>query len=1214
VVPEAVAEERLKHSRQKQGVNVAGKAVPEDGYLREWLVLGSFPGYPRDLMVKALIPEPRVLPSAGQKQSGAVWKALKSADRVVNLESLTRWWPQHSQCCGYAHVYVYSSQEAEGCLSLGSDDGAVLWFNGQRVFALGDPRGNQPDQDRIAVRVQKGWNRILAKILQYDGAWSFCLRLLDSRLQPLPLTYSLNDPLKGRWPARPQHALPLALLLQPPSPADCLEAKAGAPLGIGLLVQNMGEKALSGVKLDLHVAGARTRTLPLPELKPVASHALRFELPLELWAHSYAEPLRVKAHVKGKAISSEQSLKTGLGSAFVAAAREPLAGLLPAQKKLLEELRQEIGAASEVLDEMPDLAQGVAVLTLALLRKDLKGSQAALDLCAVLLQRAHQALGGQAVHLVGHAHIDMNWLWRWNETVQCCSDTFSQALRFMEEFPSFRFTQSQASVYAAMQEEEPELFKKIQAAVKSGHWNIVGGMWTEGDTNLPSGEATARSCLLAQRYFAQHFGKRATVGWLPDNFGHAAQLPQILRLSGMDAFYHSRTGPEPQLYWWEGLDGSRLLAKTGQGYNDAVSSNLRREPARLPQGVGEQMFVYGVGDHGGGPTRRDIEGARAMQGRKLFPQVRFSTADEYFKHVRPKSDGLHVQRGELGYIFEGCYTNIAAIKQGNRDLENALQSAEALAWAASQAGLAWPKAMLEEAWKVLVFNHFHDILPGSAIHPSNDDTRAFYARGLQLANQVRSKSLRYIGSQVGLEKGDGIPVVVFNPLAWERDEVAEAEVIVTERFHRFKVLDPQGREVNAQVVRTRDFGADYHVWVQFQARQVPGFGYQTYRFIPMNDGEPVQWIEWGEQKREPIPLPQAAKAPKSALQRQGFKIRNPFFEAVFDGQDGSIRSLKPLRGGKLGANVFAKGGGNKLGIHLEKPHPMSAWTLDPTAEGPFPVKSAKPVEILQEGPASITLCASLAYGRSELRLLTTVYADSPRIDCTLKADWLEKGTASEPGPMLRGLWHLASTPKALTSDVPYGVLDRDSGREVAAQRWVDVEVPGGGLALFNRGKYGHSLEKNTLRLSLLRSSYDPDAYPDLGHHEIQWALQCHGGDYQAARLPRLGYAYNVPLECFQARAQKGPLPQRHRFLTVDSHPAFVVTGLKQAEEGAGTVLRGYDSGGKGGFLELGHHAAAAQAVNILEEPLPDLLAEATGDRVRMEVKAWGIVSLRWVQR
>jgi alpha-mannosidase len=1181
------------------------KKFPADGYLREWLVLGSFPGFPKDLMVQALIPELSCLPAPGQKQSGLAWKALQAEDRIINLESLTRSWAHHSQCCAYAHAYVHSPSAGEALLSLGSDDGAVMWFNGERVFAFGGARGNTPDQDRVPVSLMAGWNRVLIKVLQYDGGWSFCLRLLDRFQQPVKgLAYSLKDPLKGRWPKPDKSKLPLAFILQPPLPSECAQLLPGQSLKLELQVQNMGAAPLKGVALELRAEGMPAKALALPPLAPLAGHAFRLEMPGHVWARSYSTPLKLKASLKGKAMSLEQELKTRLGSAFSAAAGMPHAYLRPAEAAKLQALRAEIALAPEILEESAALEAAVSRLCLGLLKAEAGLARPALEAASALLTQIQAGLKGQSVLLVGHAHIDMNWLWRWDETVQCCADTFSQALRFMGEFPQFRFTQSQAACYEAMQNEEPEIFAGIRKAVKAGKWNVVGGMWVEGDTNLCSGEAIARSCLLAQNYFGAQLGVRARVGWLPDNFGHVAQLPQILRLAGMDSFYHSRTGPEPQLYWWEGLDGSRVLAKTGQGYNDAVSPALRRQPLGLPKQAPQQMFVYGVGDHGGGPTRRDIEGALAMQGRKLFPEIKFASADEYFERVRPQADGLHLQKGELGYIFEGCYTNIATLKQGNRDLENALQAAEALAFAAKSLGLAWPKATLAEAWKILAFNQFHDILPGSAIHPSNDDSRALYARGLQLARQVRSKSLRLIAGKVALAAGEGSPIVVFNPLGWERDEIAEAELIFTERFHSVKMLDPQGREIPVQVVRTRDFGCDFHVWVRFKARAVPAFGYQCYRLIPETKGEPLMMVEWGDSQYEPIPLPKPKPGATSLLRREGFKIKNPYLEVEFDPKDGSITSLRRLKGGKAGPNLFSGKGGNALGIYMEKPHPMSAWTLDPTASGPLPLKALKALEIVQEGPQSVTLRAELAWGRSTFRLLTTVHADSPRIDCVLKADWLETGSATSDGPMLRALWNLAKEPKALTSDVPYGVLDRAPGREVPAQKWVSAS----GLALYNRGKYGHSLEKDCLRLSLLRSSYDPDGFPDLGHHEMHWALEAHDGDYRAAGLARKGLSYNVPLECHQARAQKGPLPETHSFLPLKSSPDFVPSGLKLAEDGKSALLRGYDSGGKGAAFSL--KAGKAEDVNLLEEPFEKNSVRAKGGWASLKVKPWGIASLK----
>ncbi|MES2201309.1 MAG: glycoside hydrolase family 38 C-terminal domain-containing protein, partial [candidate division FCPU426 bacterium] len=470
-----------------------------------------------------------------------------------------------------------------------------------------------------------------------------------------------------------------------------------------------------------------------------------------------------------------------------------------------------------------------------------------------------------------------------------------------------------------------------------------------------------------------------------------------------------------------------------------------------------------------------------------------------------------------------------------------------------------------------------------------------------LASQVRKKSLRYLAAKVGVPHAEGIPVLVFNPLAWQRSEIAVAELVVTERFHDVTLFDGQGKEIPAQVVRAKDFGPDFHIWVQFLAKDLPSLGYQCYR-LRLNPGPgKVSVSEWGHFSPEPATLPAPIKSP---FKRIGLKIRGPYYEVEFDAEDGSIKSLKPIlgKGGKkTGKNIFGRGGANRLGIYMEKPHPMSAWTLDPYAEGPLPMKSLGKVEIQQEGPESLTLRAQLGWGRSRFWLSTTLHAESPRIDCSLKVDWLETGSESVPGPMLRALWQLASTPKSLTCDVPYGVLEREPGREVAAQKWVDVAVPGGGLALFNRGKYGHSLEKDSLRLSLLRSSYDPDPYPDLGQHTIEWALQFHPGNARQAGLARLGLGYNVPLECYQARTQKGSLPQRHSFFALDSDADFVPTGLKKSEKGNGIVLRGYDAGGKGCKVQL---PQAAQELDLLEAPL------SSGKKKAVKLKPWGIVSLR----
>ena len=524
-----------------------------------------------------------------------------------------------------------------------------------------------------------------------------------------------------------------------------------------------------------------------------------------------------------------------------------MAGLSGDDRARLAQVRTDLAAGPELIAERPAIAKSLEQLVPAM--GDGEGSaissgpprgRRSIALASVEARRG-------AVYLAGHAHIDMNWLWRWPETVQACRDTFRQALRFMEEFPDFRLSQSQASVYEAMEHEDPALFEGIQKAVRQGTWEVTGGMWTEGDTNLSSGEALCRSFLLAQRYFRSKLGVQAKVGWLPDNFGHCAQLPQLLRLAGIDCFYHMRCSPPAQLYWWQGIDGSRVLAKTGQGYNDQITPSIRRQPQRMPEETPRQLFVYGVGNHGGGPTRRDIQAASRFQKNRLFPEIKFATAGEYFADVRPLADGAFVHEGELQYIFEGCYTSVSRVKQGNRDLENALQTTEALAVVALLHGQTYPAEEIRQAWKVLVFNQFHDILPGSAIHESNADSVAQYQRALEACRVLRLRTMRFIGEKITTPVGEGhIPLLVFNPLAFERSDLVVAEIVVTEPVSGFVVKSASGVEVSSQIVRTRRFDAATHYWIQFLAPAVPGLGYELFKVVPLTSDEPVAVTHWSQ--------------------------------------------------------------------------------------------------------------------------------------------------------------------------------------------------------------------------------------------------------------------------------------------------------------------------------------------------------------------------------
>lgn len=1183
--------------------------IQPDGFLREWLLLGPFSGDGRALLDRACIPETAVLPRTGLATNGRTWTAVATPQHRIDLTAQGDAWKAVSGCA-YAHVYVHSPARTCAVLAIGSDDGAVIWLNGQCVFKLDAQRFVLNDEDRICVELHEGWNRLLLKVQQYTGGWGFCARFFAAENVPLAgLTCALDDPRNGQWPARADQTPHLAVYAGPRTHT------AGAPPQVRFTLHNLSARRTPPAHLCATAPDAAAcPAVPVPALEPGAQHVCDLRVPTARWAAAFTAPICLRVAAAGGPLSPTLELMPDVLSAFVAAAATPPPALNAAARRMLQRLRTDVHVVRDLTDVCPDAMLLFAHVTRALSAGDAPNAATYLAALDTVFNREAGRVHNQAVMLVGHAHIDMNWLWRWPETVQVCQDTFRQVIRFMHEFPDFRFTQSQAACYEAIEQHEPQLFHAIRRAVRRGAWNIVGGMWTESDTNLSSGEALARSFLLAQRYFAKKLGRRARVGWLPDCFGHPAQLPQLLRSAGIEYFYHMRTGPaNAQLYWWEGPDGSRVLAKTGQGYNDRITPTIRTEPARLPAKIGAQLFVYGVGDHGGGPTRQDILAAKAYQTCRLFPTLRFATADDFFDHVKPRAHGLPVHHGELQYIFEGCYTTVATIKKGNRDLENMLQTAEAVATAALLTGRAWPAAPLTEAWQTLVFNEFHDILPGSAIHESNDDSRARYFLALNLATDVRNRALRAVAERVNIPEPEGIPLLVFNPLAWQRTEPVEAEIVVTEPFDTVQVFDPHGRPVAAQILRTKQFDTDLHVWLHFVAEAVPPVGYTTYRVRIITGTGSVKATTWGAPYPELVPLPLVtAPAPKTALARNAsLRIANRFCEIECDQQTGVLRSLRPRHNGKLADNLLGPTGANRLTIYLEPPHGMSAWELAPTPQGPLALEPLGRTTIVQEGPASIALQSAYRWGRSSFWLTTTIYADSPRIDMHLRADWLEVGTATADAPMLRVEFALAGPAATLACDVPFAVVDRPAGREVPAQKWVDVAVGRGGVALLNNGKYGHSLHDGTLRLTLLRSSYDPDLFPDLGRHEIAWALLPHAGGWAAADVPRAGCGFNVPLLTYQARQQKGTLPQTHSFVATSGHPAFIVTGIKKAEDSRALIVRGYNASGTTitATISLDRAIRTAQRVNILEEKTKGAVRVVNGT-ARISVRPWEIVTLK----
>ena len=440
--------------------------------------------------------------------------------------------------------------------------------------------------------------------------------------------------------------------------------------------------------------------------------------------------------------------------------------------------------------------------------------------------------------LIGHAHIDLSWLWRWEETVKDVAEqTFAGTLAQMARMPGLTFAQSQAALYEAIQASDPALFRAIQAAVKEGTWIPVGGMWVEPDLNMPDGESLARQLLYGKRYFLDTFGVDVKVGWNPDSFGHNWQLPQILARAGIKYYVFGRCAPDNTVaFTWKGKDGSELLSYVPQGwYNVSLKNGVAdvvRDAAKISP-LKDFMILYGAGDHGGGPRDEDLRAIRTFGKDKSHPRFEFTTPEAYFKMLEERKSALPVFAKELNFTFPACYTTQAETKKNNRTGENLLLTAEKFSALAAASGYRdyYPERDIDEAWKIVLRNQFHDILDGSSIGPVYDEARSFYREAFERGRRALDFSLETIANQIDT-RGEGSPVAVFNPLFWSRTEPVFCDIPGSFGDRPFRLIDPGNADVPYQIVSAAGGPARAARRIVFIAEDVPSFGYKLFRLVP----------------------------------------------------------------------------------------------------------------------------------------------------------------------------------------------------------------------------------------------------------------------------------------------------------------------------------------------------------------------------------------------
>ncbi len=800
------------------------------------------------------------------------------------------------------------------------------------------------------------------------------------------------------------------------------------------------------------------------------------------------------------------------------------------------------------------------------------------------------------IRIVGNSHIDMAWLWPWTETVEVVRNTFRSVLDLMREYPDFKFTMSSARAYEWMQEKYPDLFQEIQQRVKEGRWEVIGGMWVEPDLNMPAGESLVRQILVGKGYFQKNFGVDVKIGWNPDSFGYNWQLPQIYKKSGMDYFVtqkllwaHEFTTFPYKLFWWQAPDGSRLLTYFPHDYAGGIDAEPLAQDLSIwmPSIYGpkltdhpEMMHLYGVGDHGGGPTRVMLDHADQLRAPDaVFPKLQFSFASDFFDDLEKKLPNMQVPTwdGELYFQYHrGVFTTQAETKRRIRRAEELVLNAEKFSSLASLYGRPYPQEGMEMAWKRLLFDHFHDIMPGSGIAVNYLDAKRNLEIVDRFAEDASRVSLREIAAHVNTE-GEGVPVMVFNSLSWPRTGVTELEAQLPAPAKQIAVLDSKGKPAETQLL---SLDPATHRAKFLILTKTPSLGYQTYFVRAATVAAPVH------------SMLKASASPQEDV------LENEFIRLKVDPQTGCMTSLFDKRSGteSLAPAETDTGGpknatcGNLLQTFVDKPKQWDAWNIDADFEDHhWDLDKADEVKLTEHGPLRAVIEVKNHFQNSTFVRDITLEAGVPRVDVKMTAEWHEKHI------LLKVAFPVSAHSNHATYEIPYGSVERPTTRntpaekaqfEVPAQRWADISDEKHGFSLLNDCKYGYDAKGNVLRLSLLRSPEYPDPHADEGHHEFTYSLYPHGGGWKDALTIRRGYELNYKLISMQVEKHQGALPAEHSFVqTPDEN--IIVTALKKAEDDSALVLRFYEWAGKTGdvHLLLPPGAESASESDLMERPI-----------------------------
>jgi alpha-mannosidase len=779
------------------------------------------------------------------------------------------------------------------------------------------------------------------------------------------------------------------------------------------------------------------------------------------------------------------------------------------------------------------------------------------------------------IHLVCNAHLDPVWLWVWEEGAAEALSTFRTAADLCDEFPGFVFNHNEAILYRWIEDYEPALFRRIQRLVRRGRWHIMGGWYLQPDCNMPSGESIVRQILLGKAYFKAKFDVEPTTAVNFDPFGHSRGFPQILAKSGYDSYLICRPSPAEcplpaEEFRWVGFDGSRITAvRATAHYNSRlgwarakVEDWLKANPD-APLG----LLPWGVGDHGGGASRRDLADLAELARESRDVRIVHSTPEAFFKDLARTGRDLPEVARSLNPWAPGCYTSMARVKRRHRQLENEVFGAEKLATAAYAQGLmAYPKAELDEALRDLAFAEFHDILPGSAIPDAEDAALRLLDHGLETAGRIKAKAFFLLAGREPRADEDEIPIFVYNPHPWPVETVIDGEFEPVEVNWGTDYLRPrvsfEGKPLPCQPEKeASNLGVEWRKRVVFPARLAAG---ALGRFSCRLERDPAG------PDRPPAPRPGT-----------DIVLVHPDLELAVGGATGLVDRYRVRGHELLAAGAFkplvieddADCWGMKVRSFRKAAGTFALLTPERTAAF-YGLSSPElaPVRIIEDGPVRTVVEAAFGYGRSVLVLRYKVPARGVEVEIEARVFWAEKGR------MLKLALPCRAPDGRLLGQVAYGREELFAdGTESVAQKWLALVSAGSGLALtvINDGVYGADFDGRELRLSLLRApayAADPDAARtllktdrfvprhDQGERLFRFWMSLGPDAERLERVEREALERNEPpfvLPFFPSGRGR-----RTRPLLVLDDPAVVLTALKKAESGRRIILRLFEPTGR----------------------------------------------------